>query len=79
MIIAGDTLVPCDGAVWLLFRRLSGPAMCATLPDLGDGVLRTVVDPSKSNAMGHQLMLAEACHEPITLDELVSLSLSSLN
>jgi hypothetical protein len=42
-------------------------------------VLRTVVDPSKSNAMGHQLMLAEACHEPITLDELVSLSLSSLN
>ena len=47
---------------------------------LGDGVLCTVVDPSKPNAMGHLLlMLAEACDEPITLDELVSLSLPGLN
>jgi hypothetical protein len=66
-----DMLVMCDGEVWLLFRQLPDLAVCMVLPDPGDGVLRIVVDPSKPDAMAHVLhMLAENCHEPITIGQL---------
>jgi hypothetical protein len=51
-----DTLVLSDG-VWLLFRPLPYPAVCGILPDLGDGVLRIVADPSKLNALAHVLRI----------------------
>ena len=77
---SGSELMLCDGEVLLLFRDLSYPAVCAILPDLGDGVLRIVVDPSKPNALEHvRLMVNEACDEPIPLDELATLSLPGLN
>src|SRR5690242_16237538 len=42
-----------DGAIRVLGRDLPGPAVCAILPSLRDGVLRIVYDPNKPNALRH--------------------------
>lgn len=42
-----------NGAIRLLGRSLPGEAVCAILPDQGDGVLRMVYDPNKPNAACH--------------------------
>jgi hypothetical protein len=66
-----DTIDLCDSAVRLIFRQL---------PDLGDDVLRLIVDSSKPNAMAHVLLMVnEACDEPIPLDELARRSLPGPN
>jgi hypothetical protein len=66
-----DTLVLCDGEVWLLFRDLPPLAVCAFLPDWGDGVLRIIVDPTKPDAIAHVLlMLRDHCADPITPEQL---------
>lgn len=48
------------GRMRLLSRTLPGGAVCAILPDAGDGVLRLVYDTSKPNAFQHaQAMVLE--------------------
>lgn len=48
------------GRVRLLGRSLPGKAVCAILPDAGDGVLRLVYDANKPNAFAHaQAMVRE--------------------
>ena len=59
------------GHVRLLGRSLPGKAVCAILPDIGDGVLRVVYDANKPNAFAHvQAMVREwweSYQEPIVL------------
>jgi hypothetical protein len=75
-----SVVVLLDGAVRLLFRDLPDPAVCALLPDLGDGVLRIVVDTRRPDAMVlGLLMLHDCCDEPISLDQLVDSSRPRLN
>lgn len=61
-----------NGAVLLLGRDLDG-AVCALVPDLGDGVLRIVYDPNQPNALLHvQTMMAqwwESYAEPVAFPD----------
>ncbi|MGR7025661.1 hypothetical protein [Geodermatophilus sp. URMC 62] len=78
--ISGGDLELCDGEVLLLLRDLPGSAVCTLLPDLGDDVLRIVVDPTQPDAMAHVLlMLRDECDDPITLEQLASRCRPGLN
>jgi len=47
-----DVILDC-GEVRLLSRTLPGSAVCAILPDRGDGVFRLVYDTTKPNSFQH--------------------------
>lgn len=54
-----DVTLGC-GELRLLARSLPGNAVCAILPDTGDGVFRVVYDTAKPNAFQHtQAMLRD--------------------
>lgn len=59
--------------VRILARALPGTAVCAILPDLGDGVLRIVYDLAKPNASRHtQFMIKEwweALRQPVAFPD----------
>jgi hypothetical protein len=57
--------------------RLAGVAY---LPNLSDGVLQIVVDPSKPDAMTHVLLMPrDECDDPIPLEKLASWCRPGLN
>ena len=55
------------GKVRLIRRRLPDSVICTLLPDLPDGILRIIIDPTKPDALAHVLLvLRDYCEEPVT-------------